>query len=111
MYSIQTISVCLADENAQSNNSLSIVLSTSSTGNHPKIRGYYIYVKNGKDIRKEIEKVGGWGWSFRGEFIKEVNVQMVEGDGTYQLLVMENRVTVFESERMSTSDPVIYQKK
>jgi len=110
MFSSQTISICLADEKAQSNNSLSIVLSTTSTGDHPKIKGYYIYVKDGKDIRKEIERAGGWGWSFLGEYIKEVNVQMVAGDGTYQLLVRENRVTVFESERMSTSDPVIYQK-
>lgn len=110
MFSSQTISVCLADEKALSNNSLSIVLSTTSTGNHPKIKGYYIYVKDGKDIKKEIERVGGWGWSFLGEYIKEVNVRMVSGDGTYQLLVRENRVTVFESERMSTSDPVVYQK-
>ncbi|GBE05334.1 hypothetical protein BMS3Abin10_00958 [bacterium BMS3Abin10] len=108
--SSQVIDIGLADEKAQSDNRLSIVLSTSSSGNHPHIKGYYIYVKDGKDIRKEIEKVGGWGWTFRGEYIKEVNVEMVAGDGVYQLFVTENHVTVFESGPVSTSDPVIYKK-
>ena len=111
MSSIQTVSVCLAEEKVQSNNLLTIMLSTTSSGDHPKIKGYYIYVKDGKDIREEIERVGGYGWNFFGEYIKEVNVQMVAGNGTYQISIRENRVTVFESEQISTSDPVVYQKK
>ncbi len=108
--SSQMIDIGIAEEKAQPDNRLSIVLSTSSSGNHPKIKGYYIYVKDGEDIRKEIERVGGWGWSFTGEYIKEVNVEMVAGDGAYQLLVMENNEAVFKSEHMSTSDPVIYRR-
>ena len=72
---------------AQANTSLSVMISSQSTGNHPKIKGYYVYVKDGQKIRKEIERVGGWAWSFRGEYIKEVKVQMVAGDGSYQLVV------------------------
>ena len=110
MFSLQTVSVCLADENVQSNYSLSIMLSTQSTGDQPKIKGYYIYVKDGKDIREEIERVGGWGWSFLGEYIKEVNLKMVGGDGKYKIAIRENRVTVFESEHMSLYDRVVYKK-
>ncbi len=108
--SSQIIDIGMADGTAQSDNRISIVLSTSSSGNHPKIEGYFIYVEDGKDIRKEIERVGGWGWNFRGEYIKEINVKMVAGEGVYQLVAMENQVTVFESGPVSTSDPVIYIK-
>ena len=81
---------------AQSNTSLSIMISSQSTGNHPKIKGYYVYVKDGQKIRKEIERVGGWAWSFPGEYIKEVKVQMVAGDGSYQLL-LEKTVRLFSN--------------
>ena len=111
MFIVQTVSVCLAEEKAQSNNILTIMLSTTSSGDHPKIKGYYIYVKDGQDIREEIERVGGYGWNFFGEYIKELKVQMIGGDGTYQISIRENRVTVFESEQISTSDPVVYKKK
>ena len=90
MFSIQTVSFCLAEEaeeKVQSNNILTIMLSTTSSGDHPKIKGYYIYVKDGQDIREEIERVGGYGWNFFGEYIKEVNVQMVAGNGTYQISI------------------------
>ena len=111
MFSTPTVSVCLAEEKVQSNNILSVVLSTTSSGDHPQIKGYYIYVKDGKDIREEIERVGGWGWSFFGEYIKEVNVRMVGGDGIYKISIRENRVTIFESEHMSRSESVVYKKR
>ena len=84
-------------------------------GNTIKVKGYCIYVKDGKEIRKEFKKDNAWGWNFRGEHIKEVKIQKVSGDASYQLFIMEGKDSVsghpvFESESISSSEPVIYKR-
>ncbi len=95
---------------AQSNNKLLAVVITAS-GNTIKVKGYCVYVKDGKDFRKELEKDNAWGWNFRGEYIKEVKIQKVSGDASYRLFVMEGPKTVFESESISSHEPIIYKRK
>ncbi|GBD98667.1 hypothetical protein BMS3Abin07_00693 [bacterium BMS3Abin07] len=85
-------------------------------GNTIKVKGYCIYVKNGKEIRKELEKDNAWGWNFRGEYIKEVKIQKVSGDASYRLFIMEGKDSasgqpVFESGSISSDEPVIYKRK
>ena len=85
-------------------------------GNTIKVKGYCIYVKEGKEIKKELEKDNAWGWNFRGEYIKEVKMQKVSGDASYQLFIMEGHDSasgqpVFESGSISSTEPVIYKRK
>ena len=85
-------------------------------GNTIKVKGYCIYVKEGKEIKKELEKDNAWGWNFRGEYIKEVKMQKVSGDASYQLFIMEGHdsasgQSVFESGSISSTEPVIYKRK
>ena len=104
----------IANAQSQSNNKLlGVVIMVN--GNSLKIKGYCIYIKNGKEIRKELEKDNAWGWNFRGEYIKEVKVQKVSGDASYRLFIMEGQDSasgqpVFESESISSTEPVIYKK-
>ncbi|HDH50415.1 MAG TPA: hypothetical protein ENG87_04695 [Candidatus Pacearchaeota archaeon] len=84
-------------------------------GNTIKVKGYCIYVKDGKEIRKELEKDNAWGWNFRGEYIKEVKIQKVSGDASYRLFIMEGKDSasgqpVFESESISSTEPVVYKR-
>ncbi|OQX85657.1 MAG: hypothetical protein B6D63_01820 [Candidatus Latescibacteria bacterium 4484_7] len=80
-------------------------------GDSIAVTGYCIYVKDGKEIERELEKDNAWGWSFRGEYIKEVKMQKVSGDASYELFVMEGDEMVFQSERTSSTDPIIYKRK
>ena len=85
-------------------------------GNTIKVKGYCIYVKGGKEIKKELEKDDAWGWNFRGEYIKEVKMQKVSGDASYQLFIMEGQDSasgqpVFESDSINSTEPIIYKRK
>lgn len=95
------------------NNLLGVVIMVN--GDSIKVKGYCIYVKNGKEIRKELEKDNAWGWNFRGDYIKEVKMQKVSGDASYQLFIMEGKDSsssqpVFESDSISSTVPVIYKR-
>ena len=98
-----------SDARTQPDNKLAVVI--TAAGGSIKIKGYYVYVKDGQDIKKDIEKSDAWGWNFRGEYIKEVKVQKIAGDASYRLFVIENKEMVFESDSVSSSEPIIYKKK
>jgi len=110
----QTYSTGIAVAQTQSEDKLlSVVIMVN--GNSIKVKGYCIYVKNGKEIKKELEKNNAWGWNFRGAYIKEVKMQKVSGDASYQLFIMEGQDSasgqpVFESAFKSSTKPVIYKR-
>lgn len=105
----------MANAQTQSNDKLlGVVIMVN--GNTIKVKGYCIYVKDGKEIRKELEKDNAWGWNFRGEYIKEVKIQKISGDASYRLFIMEGKDSasgrpVFESDSISSNEPVIYKRK
>lgn len=112
---LQLSDVGMAKAQAQSNDKLLGVV-VMVNGNTIKLKGYCIYVKDGKEIRKELEKDNAWGWNFRGDYIKEVKIQKVSGDASYKLFVMEGKDSesgqpVFESESISSTEPIIYKRK
>ena len=99
---------------AQSNEKLlGVVIMVN--GNSIKVKGYCIYVKDGEEIRKELEKDNAWGWNFRGDYIKEVKIRKISGDASYRLFIMEGKDSesghpVFESDSISSTEPVVYKK-
>jgi len=96
---------------AQSDNHLAVVIRSTTSGNPPLVvEGYFIYIENGKEIKRLIDK-SGWGWNFFGEYIKEVHVRKVSGDGSFQIYVVENSKPVFESGSVSSRDPFIYERE
>ncbi len=108
---LQIITINVPNLRAQSNNRLAIVICSTTSGNPPLvIEGYFIYIESGKEVKRMIDKTG-WGWNFFGEYIKEVHVRKVSGDGSFQISVMENSNPVFESGSVSSLDPVIYERE
>ncbi len=112
---LQLSDVGIEKAQAQSNDKLLGVI-VMVNGNTIKLKGYCIYVKNGKEVRKDLEKNNSWGWNFHGDYIKEVKMQKVSGDASYKLLVMEGKDfesghPVFESESISSTEPIIYKKR
>ncbi len=108
---LQIITIEVPDLYAQSSNSLAVVISSTSAGNPPLvIEGYFIYIESGKEIKRKLDKTG-WGWNFFGEYIKEVHVRKVSGDGSFQIYVVEDSKPVFESGSVSSLDPVIYERE
>ena len=109
-----TLGAVMTSAQPQSNNNLLGVVITVN-GDSIKVKGYCIYVKNGKEIKKELEKENAWGWNFRGDYIKEVKIQKVSGDASYRLFIMEGKDSesgrpVFESDSISSTEPVIYKR-
>ncbi len=81
------------------------------TGKTIRVKGYCVYVKDGREVRKELEKDNAWGWSFRGEYVKEMEMRKVSGDASFKVFVMEGNDTVFESPSVSSFEPVRYSRK
>jgi len=79
-------------------------------GESISVKGYCVYMKNGEEVRKELEKDGAWGWNFRGDYIKEMKIQKVSGDAMYQVYVIEGDDFVFESKKTDSKEPVVYKR-
>ena len=108
---LQIITLEVPDLQAQSDNHLAVVISSTTSGNPPLVvKGYFIYIENGKEIKRLIDK-SGWGWNFFGEYIKEVHARKISGDGSFQIYVVENSKPVFESGSVSSLAPVIYERE
>ncbi|NIA29946.1 MAG: hypothetical protein GWP06_08565 [Actinobacteria bacterium] len=94
--------------NAKADNKLAVVI--TAQGNTIHVKGYCVYVRNGQDVRKKLEKDDAWGWNFHGEYIKKVHIRKISGDASYRLYVIENDEYLFESDSTSSSKPIIYKR-
>ena len=110
----QLLSTCLITaQTKHDDNLLSIIVMVD--GSKIKVKGYCLYMKEGKELKKELEKDNAWGWNFHGEYIKEVKMWKVSGDASFRLFVMEGKdaasgKTLFESKPISSTKPVIYKR-
>ena len=97
---------------AQTENKLAVVITSISPSDEKplKLKGHYIYISKGKEVKEEIDK-NAWGWNFEGDYIKEVKVEKASGEGSFQLFVIENDEFLFESASVETSEPVIYKRE
>jgi hypothetical protein len=107
---LQLLTIHHSQSTAQSEHKLAVVICSTTTGNPPLVvEGSFIYVKDGKEITRKIDKTG-WGWNVRGEYIKELQVSKISGNGSFQIYVIEDSVTLFESGPVDTLEPVHYER-
>lgn len=93
----------------KSYNKLAVVI--TANGNSIKVKGYVVYMKDGKEIKKEIEKDNAWGWNFLGDYIEEVHIRKITGDASYHLFVIENNNFLFESKAIKSNKPVVFKRR
>lgn len=70
--------------------------------------GAYIYVKGGQEIKETLSSNGSV--VFSGDYIKSCRVQLTsEGNGPIQLVITEAGKKIFESKKVGTKEPMIYE--
>lgn len=71
--------------------------------------GSYIFVQDGKEIKKNITNRGS---SQYGDYIKSCTVQKTnDSESVIQLTITEDGKTVFESGEVTNMTPIVYERK
>jgi len=109
VFSSRTLGMIPPDSHSGKENKLAVVV--SAVGDSIKVKGYYIYVRDGKEYRCEVEKDNAWGWNFTGDYIKKVEMRKVAGNASYRLYVIENGQMLFESRSIQSKKPIVYERK
>ena len=74
--------------------------------------GSYVYAKAGKEIKENINGKGNFSEAFWGDYIKSCTVQKTADTQKWiKLIISENGKKIFESEKITNEEPVIYEKK
>ncbi len=104
--SFLAVSCCLAAEK-----SLNVVVKGTISPQPVVFTGSFVYVKEGKEIKKELNGKGNQSEAFRGDYIKSCTVQKTSEKGEMQLVIMEDGQKIYQSPRTSTNGPIVYVKK
>lgn len=74
--------------------------------------GKCIYLKNGKEMTEDINgDKGNLSKSFWGDHVKSCTVKRTSAGGWFKLIITEDNKTIFESQRITNQEPVVYEKK
>jgi hypothetical protein len=75
--------------------------------------GSYVYVKGGKEIKEGISGTNGnRSKAFWGDYVKSCTIQKISDDaGSIKLLISEDGKTVFESDKITNKETIVYEKK
>ena len=99
-------------EPATKEKSLSVTVMGLTAPKPVSFIGTCVYMKGGKEIKGDISgDQGNLCRAFWGDFIKSCKVQKISNFGSIQLIIAENGKYIFESEKVKTNDPIIYEKK
>jgi len=94
--------------------SLDISVMGSAMPDAGTFTGSYVYVKDGKEIKEDLSGKGNISKAFRGDYVKSCTVRNDSNsqDGLgIQLTISEDGNTVFESDTVTNTDPIVYEKK
>jgi hypothetical protein len=73
--------------------------------------GSYVYVKAGKEINADISGGGNRSEAFWGDYVKSCTVQNTSDKGWIKLVILEDGKKIFESEKITNKEPVVYEEK
>jgi hypothetical protein len=73
--------------------------------------GSFVNVKAGKEINGDISGSGNRSEAFWGDYIKSCSIQKTSDDGWIKLIISEDGKKIFESEKITNKEPVVYEKK
>jgi len=70
----------------------------------------YVYVRDGKEIKKDMQGKGNISRAFMGDYIKSCTVQKTSDSlDRIQLIISEDGQAIFESEEVRTKTPIVYE--
>ena len=88
----------------------SVVYYNVQRADAPSFEGWFSYVQNGKEIRKEFSGKGYLQRLFWGDSIKSCTVcKTSDTNSSIQLVIAEEYKTVFASEPVTTQEPISYK--
>ena len=77
-----------------------------------KFTDSYVSVNGGKKIKKDISGAGSRTEVFAGDYIKSCTVQKnPDNRERIQLIVSEDNKMIFDSGKMETNTPIVYERK
>jgi hypothetical protein len=82
----------------------------TTTEKLPHLVGHFKYFSKGEEIVQEIDIEGGKAWNFSGEYISEVKVQNIAGEGYFQLFVSEGGESLLATDAIEDDRVVVYEK-
>jgi hypothetical protein len=72
--------------------------------------GSYVYVKDGKETKQEMNGKGDFSKTFWGDYIKSCSVQKTSGK-SLKVEISEDGKPLFQSGTITGSEPVVYERK
>lgn len=88
-----------------------IVLGAASGADGNTFTGSYVYLEGGKEIKGTINGSGNRSEAVRGDYIKSCTVQKTSDKQAWiQVVISEGGKKVFESKKIETKDPIVYEK-
>jgi hypothetical protein len=92
--------------------SINILVTGSAMPDAGTFTGAYVYVKDGKEIKEDMNGKGNLSQAFWGDYIKSCTVQKdSDSQDWIQLVISEDGQDIFKSEKVRTKDPVVYERK
>ena len=91
---------------------LDILVKGSAMADATMLSGSFVYVRDGQELKEEINARGNFSKGFFGDYIKSCTVQKQASDRhQIRLIIMEDGKKLFESESVTNETPIVYERK
>jgi hypothetical protein len=91
--------------------SINVLVMGSAMPDAGGFAGSYVYVKDGKEIKEDMSGKGNLSKAFWGDYVKSCTIQKTSDSQDWiKLIISEDGQDVFKSEKVSTKDPIVWQR-
>jgi hypothetical protein len=91
---------------------INIMILGDASADAAAFTGSYVYVHAGKEVTSPIKGKGPGTEAFWGEYVKSCTVQKTsDSGGAIKLVILEGGKKVYQSEEVTTTVPIAYEKK
>ncbi|MDR3457876.1 MAG: hypothetical protein P4N60_10555 [Verrucomicrobiae bacterium] len=92
--------------------SIGVLIMGLSTPAPVTFTGSCVYLQNGKETTEDLSgDKGNLSKAFWGDYVKSCTVKKTSDQGWLKLKITEDNQTIFESQKITNQEPVVYLKK